>query len=82
MSKLLDAKWRSFAEKTIPVEAPTIQHRECRRAFYAGAKAFFVTIMEEAEPGTDEPTEADMVMIQALDDELDQFARDVEEGKA
>lgn len=81
MTKLLDKQWRSFAERVMPAGAPLIQHQECRRAFYAGAQAFFGIVMTEAEAG-DEPTDADMDMIQSLDDELQQFARDVERGRA
>ncbi len=79
--KIIDAAWRSYAEQIIPANAPDVQRQECRRAFYAGAVSTFGGIMAMLDPGT-EPTDADLQKMSALQEELDQYARDLESGRA
>ena len=82
MSKTIKSMWHSYSERVIPRNAGVVQRMECRRAFYAGAQAYNAVILNFLEPGTDEITDADMALIQELQDELNQFCQDVERGKA
>jgi hypothetical protein len=81
--KILDAAWRSYAEAAIPIDAPDIQRVEMRRAFYGGARALFVGIMVMLDPRPDvEPTEADLRKMDAVEKELEDFARHLRQGRA
>lgn len=79
--KTLDGLWRSYSEMVIPPDAPDIQRAECRLAFYAGAKAFYSALIALTDPGTD-ATDADLVLMQSLHDELENFDADVKRGAA
>ena len=79
-TKRLDALWRTYSE-LLPVSASTTQHMETRRAFYAGAASLFSTIMQMLDPGT-EPTDADLKKMDELVGELQQFSKDLGEGRA
>jgi hypothetical protein len=82
MSDRIGAMWRTYRTTVIPVEAPAIQARECRRAFYAGARALLSIILAgvAANP-TEEPTAQDLVMMDEIQAELDQFLRDLQAGR-
>jgi len=77
----LAEQWATYRERVVPPTAGQLQVQESRRAFYAGAEAFFRVCMRGLEPGT-EPTEEDFGLMEALDAELREFARDVAEGRA
>ncbi|OGT59005.1 MAG: hypothetical protein A3E01_18570 [Gammaproteobacteria bacterium RIFCSPHIGHO2_12_FULL_63_22] len=79
--KLIKSAWNSYLARVIPADAPIVQVTESRRAFYAGAQALLGTLMARLDPDK-EPTEADLVMMDSIKAELDQFARDVQAGKA
>ncbi len=67
--------------KMIPADADTIQRQETRRAFYAGGTALLHAIMS-ALTSDEEPTEQDLQTMDAIQAELDDFLRDVTEGRA
>jgi hypothetical protein len=52
-----------------------------RRAFYAGAESILFRVIQAFAPES-EPTEADLQIMQDLDDELKEFARMVADGRA
>jgi hypothetical protein len=62
--------WDGFKAATIPPDAPPIQSREMRNAFYAGALCLFNWFMVQMEPGDDEPTDADLAKVTLMDEEL------------
>ncbi len=68
--------WRSY-QATVLGGAGPVQVRECRRAFYAGAAAFSAAI---AQPGPDPVRNVDRLSLML--DELAEFPRAVEEGRA
>lgn len=72
---LLAKQWRSYRAEVLPANAPPIQVRECRGAFYAGALAFTAIVAENATPGP-EMTEVDMDLGDELDAELKAFQFD------
>jgi hypothetical protein len=74
------AAWASF-EQAVLTDAPPIQRRQMRRAFYAGARELLNTILAMLDPGLNE-TEADLSRMDALNDELERFAVDLAEGRA
>lgn len=76
----MDAAWKSYRNQVIPRDAPPIQLIECRRAFYAGAQAFYGKFMALLTPES-EPTEADVRMMGALAMELEEFCQLVSRGK-
>lgn len=83
MSKTIAAEWASFEEALLK-DAPPIQRQEMRRAFYAGAQTFLGImtghLSETEDP--DEVTEEDMNLLETLSNELEQFGKDVQEGRA
>jgi hypothetical protein len=58
----------------VPADAPEIQIKETRQAFYAGASILFtvLTMPGVLDPG-DEPTDADMQKMADLQAEIDAF---------
>lgn len=79
--KLIDAEWRSYAEVVLPADAPEIQRVETRRAFYAGASTLLGAILKTLDPCL-EPTAEDMRRMDAIHQELEDFARHVRQGRA
>lgn len=80
--KLMQEQWGIFCERVIDPDAPEVQKREMRRAFYSGAQAIMFRVLVAFAPETLEPTEADLQVMTDLDDELKQFAADVKAGRA
>lgn len=79
--KIMDAAWRSYAEQVLPFGASDVQRQESRRAFYAGAQSLFGGILTMLDPG-EEPTDADLAKMDAVQAELSQFADDIQAGRA
>lgn len=79
--KLLENEWVKMRNKVIPKDAPQVQLIEMRRAFFAGAWAFYSLLMNSLEPGLDE-TPKDMALMAQLDAELREFRDRVEKGHA
>ena len=60
---------------------PPDQLRECRRFFFAGAKALFRLINEGMQPDG-EVTADEEALVAAVEAELEQFGIDLQEGRA
>lgn len=71
---LLD-EWRSYRGEVLPRNAPAVQVRETRRAFYAGAAAWFGLMLRAADQPGDEPTEVELSRVDALNAELEAFGK-------
>lgn len=69
--------WQSYLREVLPADASPIQIQECRRAFYAGARAMWAIF----ETAPDEEPAVD-AMLEALDREMTVFARTVADGGA
>lgn len=67
--------WRAFERQVIAEGSPEIQRREMRSAFYAGAIVLFQSILA-IDPG-EEPTAADVLKMDALDQELKQYMHEM-----
>ena len=79
-TNMIEALWRLFAAAT---DIPTggVQWIESRRCFFAGALTLFEAINRIMEPGT-EPTAADLARMDALNDELQRFGKELAAGLA
>lgn len=78
----LEAAWGMFRLAVGLQDAPPDQIREMRRAFYAGAAAFWAEVNEMLDPSTDEPTDDDLQKMTLLHGELEQFAERIKRGEA
>ena len=82
MTDHVGERWRKYSSRVLdPIQANQIQRQETRRAFYAGASALMTIVLENLEGG-DEPTEADLAMMDNLKAELDNFVAAVGAGRA
>lgn len=76
MSGLLADAWASYRERVVPAEAGEVQVQECRRAFYAGARAIEAMFRAMA----DMPDSEGAVVLGAVIGELEGFADGVRGG--
>ena len=77
----IQEEWLSYRERVLPKNATPVQIQECRRAFYAGARAFFHCCIRTLGSG-DDVTDADLQMLKDADGELEDFAKRVLRGEA
>jgi len=73
--------FEAYRQDVISADAPEIQVRECRRAFYAGAQGFFAGVLCGFDDDH-EPTEDDLLLMDNVHRELLDFAADVVKGLA
>lgn len=73
----IERQWRSYRAEVLPAGAPTVQVIECRRAFYAGAQALRAEFLATSDDSRTQEAE-----LLAIEEELDQFGRDVKAGVA
>lgn len=72
--RLIEGGWKGFELLVIPTDAPEIQRREMRLAFFAGAQHLFSSIMSIMDSDR-EPTANDMAKMSKINDELAAFAK-------
>lgn len=75
--KYIESGWQSYLEGVMPADAPEIQIRECRQAFYAGAAVLMQSIKAGLDSGS-EPTEADIRRMSDIHAELDVFGAEID----
>lgn len=68
--KYIQKGFDSYRSLVIPKNAPDIQVKECRYAFYAGAAMLFEAMMMIMDDDR-EPTEDELNKMQAIQKELD-----------
>ena len=71
--KPIEMAWEGYRE-LLPADAPEVQLRETRQAFYGGAAILFEAIMGALDPG-EGPTERDMRMMSDIQKELRDFGQ-------
>ncbi len=81
MKRQLMAGQRELFEKVLLRDASPIQRKEMKRAFYAGAQCILFRVIQSFAPET-EPTEADIQVMGDVHQELQDFAKLIQEGKA
>lgn len=79
--QLMAEQWDQFARKVLPKDAPYIQRQEMRRAFYGGAQAILFRVLVALSPDS-EPTAEDLQVMADLDQELQDFGKLIQEGRA
>lgn len=70
--KLIEGGWAAYHALVIPHDAPEIQVRLMREAFFSGAQHLFHTLTSILEEGS-EPTESDLRRMDHIDRELRGF---------
>ena len=71
--RYVEQKWQVYLGEVVPEGAGEVQRRECRRAFYAGAKSVISVLLETIPQDGSEPTPADEQVFEALDEEFDLY---------
>lgn len=76
----IEMEWRRFCLACFG-DIGTQQYIDLRRTFYGGAAALFGLFMNMLDPG-EEPTEADLTRISALQAEILAFNEAVKNGRS
>jgi hypothetical protein len=80
--RIIDKEWRAFASRIYQGASP-LQVQECRRAFYAGAVSMFHAMVESVSSGeSDQPTAADLQLMEDIDTEIETYVQDLQHGRA
>lgn len=82
MKYRVQALWNQFRTMVLHPAAPPGQIKEMRRAFYAGVEACLNRLSAEMSEGDSLDDPNDQRAIIEVNDELQQFAKDVAEGRA
>lgn len=75
--KYIEKSWESYRKLVIPANAPDIQVKESRQAFFAGASIIFEGMIKMMDGG-DEPTPADMQRMANIQAEIDAFGQSLD----
>lgn len=81
MANTIQSIWTTYDLAVIADTAGTVQRRECRRAFFAGAAALRKVLLEGVSKG-EETTEEDESLLESIDQELQVFQDNMLKGKA
>ena len=73
-------EWADYRERIMTPDAGIVQVRETRMAFYAGIEALMRVMFEQLDAGTS-ATDTDLAVMENIDAELRQFAKDAGEEK-
>jgi hypothetical protein len=65
--------WEGFSNAAIPPDASKGQRIEMRKSFFAGAHSLFGLLRAVANAGEDEPTNAEMQLMNDVQEELNDF---------
>lgn len=82
MKHRVQALWNNFRNHVMHPASPPDQVREMRRAFYAGVECALNRIGSEMSAGDSLDDPSDEQVIREVNQELQQFAKDVKEGRA
>lgn len=78
MSQRIQKAWLSLRHLAIPANASQVQLTEMRRSFYCRAQA----MLKEVLDASDLPEEQAMKVMDQLHSGLEQFSKDLSEGRA
>lgn len=79
--KSIAERWKRFESLVMPAHAHATQRQEMKRAFYAGFHESLMAGLEMADESKDND-DVGATMIQRLYDECQQFAANIQAGKA
>jgi len=71
--------WNSYRREVMPKDCGPVQLEETRRGFYAGASHLFFVLQTVLDSDA-EPTAGDLLQMQAIQDELEGYVRDLQRG--
>jgi hypothetical protein len=77
--KIIESNWEAYRRLVVPKDAGSPQIDEAKKAFYAGAATLMEAVLTLLSPG-DEPTDSDLVMMDSIQRELDDFAMGIVNG--
>jgi hypothetical protein len=80
MKNPIEQEWLALSRR-VYAKASATQRQECRRAFYAGAIALFHMLTSRMSEG-EEPTAADLALMDTVNAEFEQYAEDLKAGRA
>ena len=75
--KYIEAGWESYRSMVIPKDAPDIQIRETRQAFYAGSALLWQSLMLFLDNDV-EPTTDDMQRMEDIQVEIDAYGQQLD----
>lgn len=78
---LIRTQWENFRALCLPDDAPAVQVREMRRAFYAGVDCIIVKIMHDLSEGPD-VEDRDIELMEGIEAELQAFSQNIKDGVA
>ncbi len=73
--------WNNFAKKAISANAPAVQKRVMRMAFYAGVHQGLFAMSKLVSGSFGEPTIEELNLVRAVREELEDFAARMERGE-
>lgn len=76
---LLATLWQSYLTQVIPKDAPAVQRRETKRAFYAGASSAIQIMQQIAVSDLSETEET--ARLTDISNELQKYKEDVQAGR-
>lgn len=74
--QIVEAGWQAYRMLSIPPNAPEIQVKECRLAYFFGAQHLFASMMGVLDEGS-EPTDDDMKRLDNINEELTAFIEQI-----
>ena len=74
--KLVEAGWIAMSIIALSKDAPDIQRKEMRKAFFAGAQHLFASMLAMLDSDR-EPTQLDLERMNQIDEELRRFVDDL-----
>ena len=77
--KYIAMGWESYRKHVLPADAPEIQIKECKQAFFSGGAILYTAIMNVLSPGQ-EPTEADVQILEDLHAEVTEIGNDMDKA--
>lgn len=82
MKRRVLAQWNQFRAMVMPHDAPPVQVMEMKRAFYAGAECALNRLASEMSSGDSLDDPNDERVLQEVNQEFQEFAEDVQNGRA
>lgn len=78
--RLIADGWRAYAEHVLPANAPPVQTKETRQAFYAGAAHLWGAFIGALGPG-EEADPPDLALADGVQQEIDDWLAEIAGGR-
>ncbi len=77
-NKFIQKGWESYRQNVVPADAPAIQIKETRQAFFAGASILFEGLMQTLD-SDQEPTAGDLQKMADIQAEVSDFGAELDQ---